>query len=98
MPSFDAALEERIRRILVSHGATRAHVFGSYAKGTATDASDLDLIVELPRHLDLLDVIRIEHQLSDELGIKVEIASESSLSPYIRDEVLRTRRPIPLHS
>lgn len=95
MRSLDE-IEQSIRGVLISYGATSAAVFGSYAKGTATEASDLDLIVELPSHLDLLDVIHIENQLSDQLGIKVEIASEASIDPYIKEEVMRTRHPIVL--
>jgi predicted nucleotidyltransferase len=95
MRSLDE-IEQSIRSVLLSYGATSAAVFGSYAKGTATEASDIDLLVGLPDHLDLWDIIHIENELSDLLGIKVDLATEGALSPYIRAEVMKTLRPIPL--
>ncbi len=88
MASIDAALLTRLAAALKPHRVLRARVFGSYAKGTATHASDLDLIVDFQRDVDLLEAIGIERDVSEALGIKVEMATEASLSPYIREEVL----------
>lgn len=37
---------QRVVNILTRHGATRVILYGSYARGTATSASDLDLCEE----------------------------------------------------
>ena len=49
--------------------------FGSYADGRATEESDLDLLVEFgdDGSLSLLDIVRLEHNLQDELNIDVDV-------------------------
>ena len=43
------SLVERVLPVLRRYGARRTGVFGSYARGEADAASDLDLLVELPQ-------------------------------------------------
>jgi predicted nucleotidyltransferase len=52
-------------------------------------ASDLDLLVELPPGSSLLDLIGLEQDLSDELGLKVEATTYRALNPHLRDRVLQ---------
>jgi predicted nucleotidyltransferase len=61
------------------HGAHDIRVFGSVARGEATDASDLDLLVRLDAGRSLLDLGGLVMDLRDLLGIKVDVVSEGSL-------------------
>jgi uncharacterized protein len=83
------ALVERVLPVLHRYGARRAGVFGSYARGQAGPESDLDLVVELPPGSSLLDLIGLEQDLSDELGLKVEATTYRALHPRLRDRVLQ---------
>jgi predicted nucleotidyltransferase len=85
---------EDIRRIARNHGAKRLRIFGSQATGTATDSSDLDLLVEFDPGRDLLDLIGLKQDLEDLLGSKVDVMTEGSLSPYLRDRILEEARPL----
>ncbi len=38
-------------------------------------------------------MVAIKQEIEDLLGRKVDIVTESSISPYIRDEVLREANP-----
>ena len=64
-------------------------VFGSYARGETTAASDIDLLVTLkpsssrPR-LGFFKWMEIEARLQRELGRQVDLVTEDSISPYIR--------------
>lgn len=81
--------------ICTRHGIRRLALFGSQLKGTARPDSDVDLLVEfLPAaHPTLLDMVQIELELSQVLqGRKVDLRTANDLSPYFRDEVLRTAR------
>src|SRR5581483_10395548 len=49
--------------ILLQHGAMRAGLFGSLVHGKLGPRSDIDILVELPRNLSLLDVIGIQQEL-----------------------------------
>lgn len=73
--------------ILVNHGAKKISIFGSYARGEQNPESDLDIIVEFSERKSLLDIVGIEQELSDELGIKVDLLTEKSISPYLIDRI-----------
>ncbi len=75
--------------IAARHGARNVRVFGSWARGTAESASDLDLIVDLDAGRDLFDLVALKQELETETGRRVEVLTEKSLSPYLRDDVLR---------
>lgn len=85
---------DEIRRIAREHGGRRVRVFGSVARGTARDDSDLDLLVELEPGRSLLDVIAIEQDLGDLLGIRVQVVSEGGLKERIRDLILSEAVPV----
>jgi len=52
-------------------------------------ASDLDLLVELPPGSSLLDLIGLEQDVSDGLGLRVEATTYRALHPHLRDHVLQ---------
>lgn len=62
-------------------------VFGSHARGEATPESDVDLLVRFARRKSLLTLVRIERQFSERLGRRVDLVTEASLSPYLRERV-----------
>ncbi len=78
-----------IREIVERHGGSHVRVFGSFSRGTQHDHSDLDLVVDLDPSRSLLDLIAIQQDLGDLLGLRVDVVTERSLSPYIRDAVLK---------
>ena len=86
---------EEILSILARHRtelAQRYHIrklklFGSFAEGRQTSHSDLDLIVEFDTVPTLLELVRIEQELSDLLGVKVDLLTEESISAFIRPHI-----------
>lgn len=85
-PQIDA-LRPRIREIARRHGATSVRLFGSFARGEASDTSDVDLLVDMEPGRSLVDLIALEHDLEALLGRDVDIATPQSLSSYIRESV-----------
>jgi len=66
-------------------------IFGSYVRGEQKGKSDLDILVEFEEDakLSLLDVVGLEIELSNLLGIKVDLVEKKSLKPYIGQYILR---------
>ena len=79
--------KEKIISILKEHGAKKISIFGSYARGEATNKSDLDIIVEFEAPKGLITFVGIENELSEILGIKVDLLTERSISPYLIDRI-----------
>ncbi len=77
----------KITRILTSQGARKIAVFGSYVRGDESPDSDIDIVVEFVPRRSLLDMVRIERELSEILGIKVDLLTEKSISPYLIDRI-----------
>ncbi len=78
---------EKISRILKNQGARKISVFGSYVRGDKGPESDIDIIVEFSERKSLLELVRIERELSDVLGIKVDLLTEKSISPYLIETI-----------
>lgn len=76
-----------VTSILASHGAKKISIFGSYARGEADPGSDIDIIVEFSERKSLLDIVGIEQELSEALGMKVDLLTEKSISPYLVDRI-----------
>ena len=79
---------EEIMKIAKKFGAINVRVFGSMARGEEGPESDLDVIVEMEKGASLLDIIAIKQDIEDLLGRKVDVVTEASISPYIREKVL----------
>lgn len=72
---------------LKAAGIARLRLFGSVARGE--HGNDVDLVAEFDRSLSLIDLIGLEHRLSDLLGCKVDLAMERNLKPRVRASVER---------
>ncbi len=78
---------KKIARLLKSQGAKKIAVFGSYVRGEEKPGSDIDIIVEFSERKSLLEFVRIERELSEVLGIKVDLLTEKAISPYLIDPI-----------
>lgn len=87
-------LGEQIAPILREHSVLRAGVFGSRARGEERPDSDLDLLVELENGSSLLDLIGLELEISERLGVKAQVITYRSLHPLLRDRILADEVPI----
>jgi predicted nucleotidyltransferase len=83
---FDAVAE-----ICRRHHIRKLSLFGSVLAGTDRPDSDVDLLVEFEPDATptLLDMARIEAELSSLLGRQVDLRTAEDLSSYFRDEVVR---------
>ena len=81
---------EAILRLAAEHGASNVRVFGNVARGEATEASDLDLLVDQDwNRLSAWGGMELVVELEDLLERKVDVATEDELKPRIRERVLR---------
>jgi predicted nucleotidyltransferase len=76
---------------LRSAGIAELSLFGSTARGDAGAESDVDLLADLDQSkgLSLLDVVCIELQLRELLGVKVDLIIKGTLKPRVQQSVER---------
>lgn len=58
-------------------------IFGSYARNQNKESSDIDILVSFKKSYSLLKLINMENELSDKLGIKVDLVTMGSLKNEI---------------
>ena len=76
------------------HGAHGVRVFGSVARGEATEQSDLDLLVAWEPGRSLLDHAGLVRDLEELLGVKVHVGTDKSLHWYVKERILREATPL----
>lgn len=98
LAGLDASPLRRERRRLLErarmHGARNLRVFGSVARGEARPDSDIDLLVDLEPGRTLLDLVALERDASEILGVEVDVAVVDMLREPVRREALRDAVPV----
>lgn len=84
--SFDLP---RLIDICRQNDVSMVGVFGSVARGEAREKSDIDLIVRFSKRKSLLALVRLERELTEALGKKVDLLTEAAISPYLRERILK---------
>jgi predicted nucleotidyltransferase len=88
------AHREAIRAILASHRASNPRVFGSVARGEDTEESDIDILVDHGGRMTLFDLGGILNDLSELLGVKVDVVTPDALPDKYRERILAESEPI----
>jgi hypothetical protein len=69
-------------------------IFGSYVRGEQRKNSDLDILISFDEVPSLFTFIRLENDLSDALGVKVDLVMRDNLKPSIAKNILDEAKPI----
>ena len=75
-------------------GASDIRIFGSVARGTAAEGSDVDVLIKMERGRTLLDLVGFEQALEDEVGVSFDVVTENGLHPMLRSTILAEARAL----
>ncbi len=78
---------QTIIEVLNSYNPERIGIFGSYARNEETQESDLDILVSFKETINLLQFVALEQELSEKLGIKVDLVTERAVHPRLKDYI-----------
>ena len=78
----------KILEVAARYGASHVRVFGSVARGTADEISDIDFLVNLSPERSLFDLGGLLYELHQMLGVEVDVVTEEGLRPRICEIVL----------
>lgn len=83
-----------ILRLAAKHGARNVRVFGSVARGDATESSDVDFLVDMEPGRSLFDMGGLLMDLRELLGRDVDLVTENGLYWLLRRRILKEARPL----
>jgi uncharacterized protein len=82
-----------IKEITGKYNPTLLGIFGSYARNEQVPTSDIDILIDFDKTVDLLQLIGLEQELSEVLEVKVDLITVKSLNeklkPYIEQDLIR---------
>ena len=76
------------------YGVKEIGIFGSYVRGDQKQGSDVDILVDFTGSISLLDFVHLENELSDLLGVKVDLVMKTALKPRIGRHILDEVVPV----
>lgn len=94
IPEIIGDKRDAILALAAKYGASNVRVFGSVAQGEATEASDVDFLVDLESSRSLFDLGGLLMDLQELLGRKVDVVTERGLHWYIRERVMQQARAL----
>lgn len=97
----DTPLGRRLRRrrrsiieMSAKRGAHNVRVFGSVARGEDTAASDVDFLVDLDSGVGVIALTALKRELTELVGVDVDVVPAETLKARIRAEVLAQAIPL----
>ena len=85
---------QEILRIATGHGARNVRLFGSVARGEDHGSSDVDFLVDMEAGRSLLDLIGLGQDLEALLHRKIDVLTDASVHPAVRDRILTEAQPL----
>ena len=83
MVAMNKEVTNIIINILREYNPEMIGIFGSYARNENTSLSDIDILVRFKSTLSLLQLVQVENQISQKLGIKVDLVTEGAVKNKI---------------
>lgn len=87
---------EEVKQILIqvkprlqqAYQVTELGIFGSYARQEQSETSDVDVLIDYDQAPTLFKLVELREDLSEVLGMKVDVVTKNGLKPRTRERVL----------
>jgi predicted nucleotidyltransferase len=80
-------IKERVTPVAQSYGVDRVMLFGSYARGEATETSDVDLHIWRGRIRGLFELGGFMEDVKDALGKEVEVVTHNGIRKRLYENI-----------
>ena len=84
-----SSLRAKKEELCVKYRVKQIGIFGSIARGTAKDTSDIDIYAEFTPEADILDYSGLTIELEELFHRSVDIATPSGIRDEMRGSILR---------
>lgn len=79
--------------ILKQYRVKKAALFGSYARGTQDENSDIDILIEPPKGMRMT-VVRLKRDLENKLNKNVDLISYNGINRYLKKYILSNQQQL----
>lgn len=83
-------IQNAVTPIAYSYGVKRLYLFSSYAKGTANEKSDIDLLIEKGKPMSLLKLSGMRQKVQEALNLSVDLITTTGIEDDFRKQIART--------
>ena len=90
-------IQDSVRKYGEKYGAEKIYLFGSYARGEATEESDVDLRIDRDNIAGGIALAGLLLDLEEDLGMPVDLITTGSLSQDFLDSIKEEEKPIYAH-
>jgi hypothetical protein len=87
-------LRQALPRLRAEYHVASLAVFGSRLRGDNRPDSDLDVLVTFAEMPGLMRFMSLQYELSDLLGVKVDLVLRESLKRFIGERILEEATPV----
>ncbi len=84
----------KITPTLKEYHVTKASIFGSYARGEQKKGSDVDILIQIDRGTDLIELIRLKTKLQKIIKRKVDLVEYAGIRKELKASILSNQVPI----
>jgi predicted nucleotidyltransferase len=81
-------LQNNKKTLKDEYGVIQIGIFGSYTKGDQKKTSDVDILVEFEKAVDLFTFVQLKNHLTDLLGVNVDLVIKKALKPKLGERIL----------
>jgi len=71
------------------YGVSKIGVFGSFSRGEEVKDSDIDILIEFDKDVDIFEYIDLRDFLSKNLSRKVDLVTKDAIKPLIKDDIMK---------
>ena len=83
-----------VREVVGRYRTTNPRLFGSVLHGTDKEGSDVDILVDALPGATLFDLGGLEEELTEKLGVRVQVVTPQELHRFFKDKVLAEAQPV----
>jgi predicted nucleotidyltransferase len=87
-------IQAKIIEFLRHHNAKKIGIFGSFARKDDTPKSDIDVLVEFEGGITYFELARMEEELSELVGRKVDLVTDLDLNPQFLKAIVQDLRMV----
>ena len=90
-PLVKTGINRKLHSICKKNNIVFMGLFGSYSRGEQKKRSDIDIAIEFDgkRNHTLLTLVRIENELTNIFGRKVDLGTLNSINPHVKKSIIK---------